>query len=343
MIKHRALTIAILAAVALAGCEKNEASKEETQQTAAPEVEQTGAEQAGAEQAAGDPASDQAGAARAQAGQKPTIKLLEPGAEPRRQLRYQLVKGAKETLIMTMNTSIQTKMPGMPTPAIKIPTMAMTMDLEVTEVLSQDEARYQFVMTGAEVTGGDGVMPELVEATRTTLEQAKGMKGTAIVDSRGFNRDATMELPDTIAPQMRQTLENTMQGMDQMSSPLPQEAVGKGAKWELHQQIDQNGMKVDQVTLFELVELNGDKGKLTAKVTQKAGKQKIEGPGMMGAKAELLQLDSTGSGVIQFNLAKLVPTSSISIASDYSVKVDAMGQVQTMDAHLEMSVDIRHK
>jgi hypothetical protein len=163
------------------------------------------------------------------------------------------------------------------------------------------------------------------------------------VDSRGFNRDATMELPPTIDPQMRQTLENTMQGMDQMSSPLPDEAVGIGAKWELYQQVEQNGMKVDQVTLFELVALEGDKGRLTATVTQKAGQQAINAPGMMGATAELLKLSSAGSGTIEFDLNHLVPMSSIAISSDYSVKVDAMGQTQTLDAHLEMSINISHK
>jgi hypothetical protein len=333
MIKHSPLMlVAMLAAVALAGCSKDEASKKETSQSTEVAPEQIG-----------DTAGEQPGAARPQAGQKPTIKLLEPGAEPRRQLRYKLVQGAKETLVMSMDTSIRTEAPGMPAPTIKIPTMAMTMELEVTEVLGEHEARYQFVLSESKVTGGDDVMPQLVEMTQAALDQAKGMRGTAIVDSRGFNRDATMELPSTIDPQMRQTLENTMQGMDQMSSPLPEEAVGMGAKWELYQQIEQNGMKVDQVTLFELVALEGDKGKLSATVTQKAGQQAIDAPGMMGATAELLKLSSTGSGTIEFDLGRLVPMSSITISSDYSVKVNAMGQTQTLDAHLDMSVNISHK
>jgi hypothetical protein len=333
MIKHSPqMLVAALAAVALTGCAKDEASKKETSE--ALEV---------APAQPGDTASEQPGAARPQAGQGPTIKLLEPGVEPRRQLRYKLVKGSKETLVMTMDTSIRNDTPGMPMPTIKIPTMAMTMELEITEALGEHEARYQFVLSESKVTGGDDVMPQFVEMTQAALDQAKGMRGASIVDSRGFNREATMEMPATIEPEMREMLESSMKGMDQMSSPLPEEAVGIGAKWELHQQIAQNGMKVDQVTLFELVSLDGDRGKLSATVTQKAGQQTVDAPGMRGATAELLKLSSQGSGTIEFDLGRLVPMSSIAISSDYSVKVNAMGQTQILDAHLEMGINISHK
>jgi len=189
-----------------------------------------------------------------------------------------------------------------------------------------------------------GAMPVMVTAMQNSLSSAKGMKGSAIVDTRGFNRDAKMELPDTLDPQMKQMMSGTMQGMDQMSSPLPAEPVGKGAKWELHQLIEQNGMKIKQVTTFELVELDGDTGKLTAKVKQTADRQTVKLPTMPpGSSAELLKLSSAGAGQIQFNLAKLVPTSELGLTSDYSMTVNAMGQNQTVDAHLEMTVSISHQ
>lgn len=274
-------------------------------------------------------------------GKGPIVKLVEPGAEPRRVLRYALVPGTDEMLVMTMTMAMQTKLPGMPTPEVKMPAIAMYMKLTIAEKVSDNEARYEFVMTEAKVSSRDGVDPNVVEMTQKAMSTAAGLKGSAIVDTRGFNRDARMEMPAGMDPQMKQMMDGTMKGMEQMSSPLPAEAVGKGAKWELYQTIEQNGMKVNQVTLFELVEIDGDQGTLAVKVTQKADRQKVSAPGMPeSVSAELMTLASTGSGKIEFNLAHLVPISNLTIDSNYSMSIEASGQKQNMDAHLDMSVTI---
>ena len=274
-------------------------------------------------------------------GKGPIVKLLDAGAEPRRELRYALVPGSKETLVMTMTMAMQTKLPGMPAPEVKMPTIAMHMDLTIAEKVSANEARYQFVMTDATVSGREGVDEQVVAMTQKALSTATGLKGSAIVDTRGFNHDATMEMPAGMDPQMKQMMDGTMKGMDQMSSPLPAEPVGKGARWELFQTIEQNGMTIDQVTVFELVEQSGDQGTLAVQVTQKAGRQKVSAPGMPpGVSAELTTLASTGKGTIDFNLGHLVPLSNLTIDSDYSMSIEASGQQQDMDAHLSMNVTI---
>src|SRR5690606_32413607 len=58
---------------------------------------------------------------------RPTIELLDPGDEPRRRLRYQLVEGAEETLVMRMNLSIQTRADDIPIPEVETPPVEMTM------------------------------------------------------------------------------------------------------------------------------------------------------------------------------------------------------------------------
>jgi hypothetical protein len=236
---------------------------------------------------------------------------------------------------MAMDMFMRMAVPGQPM-ELTLPTIEMEMGIEITERLSADEARYRFAMTDARALTRPGVMPGVVDGTQVGLDSAKGMTGTAIMDTRGFNRDATMELPPGLDPQMRQMMEGSMQNLEQMSAPLPAEAVGKGARWELTQRLEQNGMKLDQITAYELVALDGDRLTLSATVTQKADRQTVTTP---AGSAELLELSSTGSGTVDIDLAHLVPTSKVNLVSDYSMQ--AMGQ--TIDAHLTMAIEISRK
>lgn len=267
---------------------------------------------------------------------KPTLKLLEAGAEPRTTLRYRFEPGVKSKMNMTMETELS----GTGMPAMKVPTMKMLMDVEVAERLSDSESRYSFTLTETEVLDGPGVMPGVAEMTKKALETAKGLTGSAIVDGQGFTRDSTVKLPDGINPQMKSMMSGTMQGLDQLSSPLPQEPVGIGARWELGQLIEQNGMEVSQTTVFELIEFAGTKGKLKATVSQTAPRQKVKSGMPAGASAELIKLNSTGSGEISFDLTALVPTSKMSLVSDYTIEATSGGQNQTIDAHLAMTISI---
>ena len=46
-------------------------------------------------------------------------------------------------------------------------------------------------------------------------------------------READLKAPPGGSAQMQQSLENLRQSMRQMSAPLPEEPVGKGARWEM--------------------------------------------------------------------------------------------------------------
>lgn len=264
----------------------------------------------------------------------PTVKVLSTGKGKKQKLRYQLTKGLKQTLVTDMTMDMQMKTPQMPLD-MKMPTMRMIMKLEVSDKLGADEARYKFELTDVDAMKRAGVQEFMVEAMKTELAKAKGMSGTAIVDTRGFNRDATVDFPAGVDANTRQIMQSSMQGVEQMSTPLPAEAVGVGARWEVRQKVDQNGMTIDQVSVFELVELKGDRGTMKVTVKQSAPRQKVAG----GMGGELLKLESKGTGTIEFDLGKLVPRSSMTLDSDYQMEV----QGQKVDAHMDMSVEISSK
>lgn len=270
---------------------------------------------------------------------EPVLVLRSAGAAPWRALRYRLVPGTRETLVMTMDMAIQTRVPGNPATPVEIPTVTMTMQIAIAATPSENEARYDFVLLDTAVTGKSDTMPEVVEATRVAIEQLEGMTGSALVDDRGLNQVLDMKMPAGMLPQMRQIMDSAARGIDQVSTPLPVEPVGPGARWELRQTIAQSGIRLAQVTLFELVELDGDRGRVRATVTQRAEPQTMTLPGMTEGSARLMTLTSRGTNEIQLDLTRLVPTSRLELASDYAVQLDAPSP-QVIHTHLDMVVGI---
>lgn len=273
---------------------------------------------------------------------RPVVTLLDPGAEPRRMLRYRLTPGAEETMVMRTNMTIETKTNDIPAPVVEYPTVAMSLRLRVLDANAPDQARYEFSLESVAVDDAPGREPELVATLRQHFQDLAGMTGSASIDARGFNWNARMEHPrgrDT-TPAIRQMIDSAAQGMERMSAPLPEEPVGQGARWELRQTIEQNGVTLQQRTLFELRELDGQRGVLATQITQRADRQPMSITGMPAGAAELLSLDSTGSGRLHFDLDRLAPRSTLTIRSDYSVRVTSGDAPETIDTRVEMRVEI---
>jgi hypothetical protein len=272
----------------------------------------------------------------------PRLVLLEPGKEPRVPLRYSLVEGARERVAVDMSISTQTRMPGLPASPLTLPGIRMVMDVLVEEKLSESEARYLFEVSEARLTNTEGVDSVVVHMTAPELAKTVGVSGTAIVDDRGFNRDAEINLPIGLSELMRQMMEGTKQSMDQLSSPLPEEPVGVGARWEVHLWIDLNGIAVEQKTVYQLERFEEGKGLLQATIEQAAGRQAAKTPGLPpGVSAELLSLKSEGTGEVHFDLGRIVPARArIDIETKNSFAVTARGTEQTMTMTATMGLRI---
>lgn len=293
------------------------------------------------EPSSGPAGSDSArGGAGAQPGKQPVITLLDPGAEPRRALRYRLTEGAREALVMRTNLTIDTSADGVPAPTVEYPPVVMNLSLHIASKPSDSQARYTFALESVDVEDAPGVRPEVLESMRQHFRAVTGMTGSAHVDTRGFNWDARMDVHRDMTPTIQQMMDSASQSMDQVSAPLPEEPVGQGARWELQQTIEQNGVTLQQKTLFELTELDGTRGILTTRITQHAGRQPMAVPSVPAGTAEMLSLDSTGSGRIYFDLDRLVPRSTLDMRSDYSLRITSNGAPQTIETHVDMRIEI---
>ena len=125
------------------------------------------------------------------------------------------------------------------------------------------------------------------------------------------------------------------QSIEQLSCPLPEEAVGIGAKWRVKTRLVTT-FALDQEAEYELVELVGDRGVLKITVRQSAKDQVMKLPN--GPEARLVRLKSEGGGEMRFDLTRPMPESAkVEIEMDMTIAAD--GEQADMQMGMEMQIE----
>jgi hypothetical protein len=265
------------------------------------------------------------------------VKLLDAGAEPRRKLRLKTKVGHTEKMQMTMQMGVGIEVAGRKQPSAALPPMVMAMDMKVTEAKPSGDIRYDFVLKKTAVPEAKGVNPKVAKVMEAGLAKLVGMKGFVVVSDRGLTRQAKFDMPGKTGPEIQQVMQGMEQAMNQMSSPLPVEDVGVGAKWLFGTHMSQNGVTLSQVATYTLTKLEGDQLTLGVKLEQTAPRQKVASP--IGVTVDLLSLASTGKGKTRARLDRLTPLKSLlHIDSAVNMAVPVKKQVQSMKMTTSMSI-----
>jgi hypothetical protein len=264
----------------------------------------------------------------------PVVKVTDAGSGPKKQLRFTAKKGLSRSMVMTMKMGMAMSMGANSMPMTVLPTMKLTMDMKVTEVSAAGDIKYTFALKQPEVIAEKGMPAAMVDAMKNASKGMAGLTGYAVVTSRGFTKEADIKVPADADPQMKQLMDSIKQSLYQISAPLPEEAVGVGAKWDTIMQLTQNGMTLDQTATNELVDLKGDSGKLKLTLKQSAKPQKVTVNGMA---VNVLSLNSNGTGETNLDFTRLVPSqASVTMHSD--LKMEASGQKVGMQMDLTMGL-----
>lgn len=271
-----------------------------------------------------------------------TVELLNPGAEPRQELRFRPAVNSKQTLTMTTNMDVATSLSGQPMPKFKIPASVMKMEAVVTQVDPNGDIHSQFSYTDADVVADAAVLPELLNAMQSAIKQIVGLKGSFVTDNRGQIKSGNFDLPEGGDPVTRQLFEQMSNSLDQFSSPVPAEAVGKGAKWRVSSSLNLGGINVSQNITYELVDLQDNVATLNVSMEQQADSQELNVPGMpAGASLTLKSLNSDGEGQIVMRLDGVMPVrSNLAIRSknQMNIKEPGSGQETTLESNLSMQM-----
>ena len=294
------------------------------------------------------PAAEDAGQAAPKAAATATdsvkIKLLEAGGEPRRALRLHPKAGDKQTMDMTMLMGIDMQFGQMPAQNMKLPPINMSMETTVKDVSADGEISYDMVITEAGIAESSEVTPQVADAMRSAFAGIKGLSGTGKLSNRGVDEGMTIKAGPNANPQMRQVMDQMKDSFSRMSSPLPEEPVGPGARWEVTTPIKSQGITLLQTATYTLTSLEDEHLSLDTTFSQSAANQKVESPSAPGVKVELVKMEGKGSGNRTSDLTRILPLSGKgTLKSDMLMSMPMGDQKQNMSMKMDMEITLTGK
>ena len=237
------------------------------------------------------------------------LALLDDGREPRRALRYPSDPPPPQKMSLSLHVAMKMEVPGSPIPPVSMPGLRLLVDLTGRE--RDEQVLYEFTITDADLTGVEAAHPSLVAAMRKGVASLVGATGSVTVDPRGFQRDLSMGLPSGIGQELTQFMNSAKLAIGQMAIPLPEEAIGVGAKWQVEETIAQDGIQVRQKTYYELYAIDGPRVQIRTQTVQSAEQQRAALPGLpSGVSAKVVSLRGAGAGETEIDLRRLVPGSA---------------------------------
>lgn len=278
----------------------------------------------------------------------PQVELLNPGVEPRQQLRLKPAINVKETTVMTVKMDMDISASGQSSAAAKIPVSVMTFETKVTKIAPNGDIYYEFAYTNADIVGDTGnTQPAALNAMRSALKNMVGVKGSFIMDNRGFNKGGDIILPEGADNNVKQMVRQMSNSIEQLASPLPAEAVGKGAKWRVSSSSDFSGINVKDIATYELASWQDGVASMNVSIEQQANPQNITSPQLPpGTTLTLKSFASQGRGAATMRLDRLIPfrsTVSISSNSEMSAKTAGSSQESTIKTKMAMEMTLESK
>lgn len=260
-----------------------------------------------------------------------TVTVLSTGTGEKRAVRYKLVQGAKERIELTMKATISMNIPDAGAQTMDAPAVKMAMDIDVTEVAANGDITLTMAIVSASMDGPG--------AQEGVLDMLKNLTASVVMTDRGLVKSMKIDDSKLANPMMKQVLSSM--GFERLSAPLPVEPVGVGAKWEVVQSMDANGMRLDQKTIFEVVAMDAGSTTFALSMTQTAPAQKIAPPGMPeGVGVNLISMSGEGSGRMALPDGSVALIGDMAITSKVVMEMTAEGINQRMSTATDMKMTV---
>jgi hypothetical protein len=274
---------------------------------------------------------------------KSKIEVVNPGSEPRRKLRFRVPDRRRETANLVLKTSAKTTLADNPTPPVNLPINVIQMETEVTKVEPNGDMQVKFRYPSVQVVAvDDKVSPDAVKLMRTTFSKLTNLQGELVLDERGQTKSSKFSLPAQSDPILQQLSSQLTNSFNQVSSPIPEEAIGKGAKWRATNYVKASGIKIEQVAYYHLTSLQDNVATIDIKMEQKALPQVLELPGLPPDLAvNLISFDTQGRGRLRMSLDRLLPlNSTILLNSKGEMSVKIPNSDRELNTKIETSMDM---
>lgn len=269
-----------------------------------------------------------------------TVKLLEPGAAPRRALRYVFKANTSDRVQMDMKLAMAMVGAREASKKLQMPSVRTVMRVDAKEVSPEGELKYTFDTESVEVLKDQAIDPKMFSELEAQMKRLVGMKGSGRVTSRGVSSDVEVELPASLPPGARGSLDTIRDTVKDMATPFPEEEVGVGAKWEVLTRSSMGGAQNDVKTTFALKKLSADAMTADVDIAMSApANQPLTLANLPpGATASLASMTGTGKGTVTRPFAKLVGDAKTTVASETLMKVKPAPDAE--DVQMGTKVDV---
>lgn len=238
-----------------------------------------------------------------QAAALPKVTLMDPGAEPRRVLRLTAPADGTQSARMKSRIQVSMKVPGADFPSPTMPWIVVDLTMKATERNASGDVTWTMKVdrVGTEDAGAPA---DMVAMVRSSIAPLKDLTGAGQTTDRGLTRFSSAQLPDDEGDSAREL----GQQVGQLGIPLPEEAVGIGARWSCKSTLHTQGLVVQQIATYELAELRSETAVVNLRTGQTAEPQAMNVPHLPAGITMLLEsLKSSGTGRIELSLNRLLP------------------------------------
>jgi hypothetical protein len=223
----------------------------------------------------------------------------------------------------------------------------MKMDSNITKVDANGDINANFSYVDADIVAAANTSPEMVNAMRSQIKKIVGLSGSMIVDHQGNTKQVNVNVPEGLDPNIKRMTDQMVNSFKEILSPVPAEAVGVGAKWRVPNSVTANGMNLNQIATYELVDLKDNVATLQVSLEQKAEGQQMNPPGLPeGASINLKSLKSEGKGQVKMAFNQMMPMSSnrsVRSNTEMSVKEPGSQQETPMGMNSAMEINLESK
>ncbi|MGE0324677.1 MAG: hypothetical protein AB7K71_01015 [Polyangiaceae bacterium] len=272
------------------------------------------------------------------------IKLLEAGAQPRKQLRYKYPVGAGGVVRVTTRSELEVETDGKKQKAGFVPKIEMLAKLKVKEKQSDGDFLVDLIGLRPKVRNAKELPKQVQKQLEVALGKLPKLHGVSEVNDRGVQKALSFDAAKVDSMEMSQILQGLQANLGGMSAPLPAEAVGVGAKWVVNTSVVQQGLPLTQIAIYELVSLEGNVGRAKVEMRQLAPKGEIKLPGAPPeAKTELVKMTSKGEGETYFDLENPVPKGRMKTSTKISMKTTMGKRSQSVTLRIKSLLRFRPK
>lgn len=305
---------------------------------AAPEGMLAGGGPAGSGAPAGGSASHESASppAEAASGVLAEVKLLEPGAEPRAARRYAFGTQAETRSVKTETAATveaQGQKQNMNQPGLK-----SLVALAVKPGSGKDTFVVSSTLKKVEILGLNPADAKQQAEAAKALAPLQGLALSFDTTSRGGAGEPRLAAAKAPQPGAEEMVGLVAQIAELLAIPLPEEAIGVGAKWQRVSSNPTAGMKAVVTTTYTLTSWAGDSGVIDAKIVQRAERQAANDPRL--PKGSTVELSGNGAYTFEVSTGSLTNKAKGEVTSVVKIAVARGPQTQNLTQTVKLSQEV---